>query len=286
MAGLNAVGEQAVGTNEVGIITLTINDLRQANRLEQVSVSQTHNININELQHNHSLEVITLTQIHNININELQHDHTLAQGFLLSGIDPIQNPPSQDRIQRAVFGTNNQIGKTESTFTLRSKTFEYHGERWEGEFELMPLDHVEFAPWKAWVAVVEGQARKFFLNPPHQAPRGAVSQNGTVDSFTKPRQLTIGGLSANTTNIFKRGDYIQLLDTDQLLMVTQDADSDGSGQVVVEVNPLIRTDPTIGSDVETQTPQGLFRLTNGEPGWSTQGNLNELSFKFVEAVGQ
>lgn len=286
MPGLGAIGTDPIGTvyEYEATVLLKIADLRSEHRLESVTLTQVHNLTIEDLRHDHRLESVNLTQVHDLNIEDLRHEQTLESTFLIIPIDTVQNPPSEDKITKSSFGTNSVVGVSESPFTLREKQFEYHGERWEGEFELMPLEPDEVAEWKGWLAVLEGRGRRFYMKPPYQSPRGTVSQNGTVGSITRPREITINGLTANETGIFKEGDYIQLKDTDQLLMVLKDADSDGSGTVTVTVGPKIRKAPSNGTTVETQDPQGLFQLDTNEPGWQEQGYWTDISFPFVEVV--
>lgn len=284
MYGLGATGTQPLGTRKEPETTIVGDDVSHSHSLEQVTISITFLLTVNDLSHDHRLEQINLTQLHNINPNDIQHDHRLEQGIIVLAIDEVQNPPSENKIARSEFGTNNVVATTSSMFTMKEKKFEYHGERWEGEMELIQLDPDEAPAWKAWLAVMEGMGRKFYMSPPYDTAQGNVSQNGTVGSVTRPRELTINGLSSNVSNIFKQGDYIQLKNTDQLLMILKDADSDNTGSVTVTVGPKIRKTPTASTTVETQNPQGLFQFDSNEQGWQESGNITEIDFSFVEVV--
>jgi len=284
MPGLSSIGESSIGSIPTGGFVADINDLSHTHTMDQVSLSLELLLDVNSGQHNHTLEQTTMSQVHNINANELQHNHVLDSLFLLPGIDAIKNPPDQNKVNRATFGLRSTNGRSESPFTLNEKTFEYHGDRWEGEFEIIDLFHDEMPAWKAWLAVLQGQSRSFYLNPPHQSPRGKVAQNASVRSVTRPRELGLKGLGANVTDVFLPGDYIQLDETDQLLMVVDPANTNGSGETTVTVQPKIREAPSVDSTVETQQPQGLFHLDTNRPGWQENPVFNDVSFGFVEVV--
>jgi hypothetical protein len=209
---------------------------------------------------------------------------TNRDGFNLTPIQYPNNPPNQDKLDKTTFGLNNVVGKTESIFTQHEKTIEYGGQQWEGNFELIELNDYDIMPWKAWIASLEGSTGFFEMKPPRQSSRGNVSQNGKVKSITRPDKITIKGLSSGTSNIFKAGDYIQIKDTDELKMVMNDEDSNGSGEVTVDIQPKIRQKPSNDTTVETQSPVGLFRLDNDEPGWTEREHFTDLSFSFIEVV--
>jgi hypothetical protein len=283
--GTSAIGTQPIGTRREYSPELIANELNQDNRLETGTITENYILTGDGLRQTNRLEIGSIAnQDHNVNGNDLRQENRLSRGLYLVALDDTQSPPSQNKISQSTFGLNNVIGRSESSFTLSEKTFDYGGQRWQGEFQLVDLYHDEMAEWKAWLAVTEGKFRQFYFDPPHQSPRGNVSQNGTVDSISRPRQLTIAGLDANTDNIFREGDYIELKDTDQLMMVTSNADSDGNGKVTVDVEPRIRNAPSTNSTVETQEPQGLFQLATNEPGWTEQGVFSNVKFRFVEVV--
>jgi hypothetical protein len=281
--GYGGLGTQPLGTRRVYKREFTVNGATHDHRLGQITVTQNHSLTTNEMAHSHRLETVSVTQNHNFTTNDLRHPNRLDVSFLVNQTLGTQNPPSQDRVERMSFGLLSGTGRSESPFTLNEKTFEYHAQRWVGKATLVGLDFDEIAPWKGWIASLEGKLRDFKLDAPRQEPRGAVSQNGTVDSFSRPRQLTISGLSANKSEIFRRGDYIEIVDTNELKMVVEDAASDASGKATVTIEPLLRSDPS-GSTVETQSPQGLFQFVNNDPSWTTNPSITDISFEFVEVV--
>lgn len=210
--------------------------------------------------------------------------HQSVDVFVLKPIKDPVNPPSQNKVAVARFGLRDSHGKTSSTFTQKQKTFRYQGQRWEGEFEFIEFDHHEVKEWKAWLASLEGRNHNFQLEPPYEAPRGKVNQNGTVKSISRPNAITIQGLASNTNTIFDIGDYIEITDTNELKMISSATDSNSSGEATVFVEPIIRKKPEIGSTVETQSPKGLFQLKNNEIGWKTNPDFTEMSIEFVEVV--
>lgn len=288
-------------------LAIVPNDLDHEHRLEGIDLTEIVDLDTNSLHHDHRLDKTEVTEIIKLVTNELAHEHRLAttdiniiyitQGNdmrhqhrmeILFAVDPLPdtvNPPNDELIKSANWGMRHVTARSESPFTLESKSIEMHGERWEGEFELIPMDHWSFKEWKAWLALVEGKRRKFRLHPPHEKPRGSVSQNGTVKSINRPNEIVIEGLQPFQADAFKSGDYIETVDTEQLFMVIDDTGTNGQGEANVNVKPRVRKDAT-GSVVETQSPRGTFGMTSNEQSWDEAGGVwNESSFTFIEIVG-
>lgn len=283
MLGAGATGTQPIGARRAYTFVIAANDLNHDQRLNSPTITEVYQLDPDDLTHDHRLEQTDFSQTHKLTINDARHEHRTESIYFIEPLDTVQNPPDDSKIKTSRFGLNHSTSRVESPFTFEGKTFDYHGERWEGEFELVALNHFEMAKWKAWLAVVEGRFRSFYMRPPHHEPRGSVTQNGNVKSINRPDKMTIEGLTASETGVFLEGDYIQIKDTDQLLMVVEDAKTDSNGETTVTVKPRIRKDPT-GSTVETQDPKGLFSLNTNEPGWDETGYWNETDFNFVEVI--
>jgi hypothetical protein len=82
------------------------------------------------------------------------------------------------------------------------------------------------------------------------------------------------------------GDFVQI--GTQLLMVVEDADSNGSGAVTLKVRPSIRTAPADNAAVDVTTPEGRFMLASPEATWDARpslgGGLSSFTARFVEDV--
>ena len=82
--------------------------------------------------------------------------------------------------------------------------------------------------------------------------------------------LNIDGCTASQTGWLKAGDYIQLgtAGTATLHKVLADADSNGSGEVSLDIWPYIRTAPSDNASVVVTNTVGRFRLASNQQNWS------------------
>ena len=66
-------------------------------------------------------------------------------------------------------------------------------------------------------------------------------------------------------------------------MIVADANSDGSGNVTVNVEPSLKVAHTQGTSVVITNTKGLFRMDNNELGWSANRvSVYGLSFSCTE----
>lgn len=96
--------------------------------------------------------------------------------------------------------------------------------------------------------------------------------------------LATRGWAPNATEVMKAGDYVQA--GSQLFQILTDVDADASGNATLDVWPAIRTSLADGLLIETDSPQGIFRLAGGAPSWQRDpsGIIAARSFELVEAL--
>jgi len=116
---------------------------------------------------------------------------------------------------------------------------------------------------------------------------GAGSGTGTATACQTGATLVIDGATADTTGWLKAGDYIQLGSGSSATLHTIliDADSDGSGNVTLEIWPDLRRSPSDNSAVVVNNPKGVFRLAQNISSWSiNNSSAYGISFEAVEAI--
>jgi hypothetical protein len=87
--------------------------------------------------------------------------------------------------------------------------------------------------------------------------------------------LVIDGATPSVTGWLKAGDYIQLgsAGTSRLHKVLQDVNSDGSGNVTLDIWPHLRSSPADNATVIISNPKGIFRLASNETAWTVSDLL-------------
>jgi len=197
--------------------------------------------------------------------------------------------PSHTGIAQINFRAINTVGMSMSPFTYAQQVVAHSGQRWEADITLPPMKRADAEQWIAWLVSLRGQLGTFTLGDPIGAtPRGSAGGTPVVNGADQVGgTLVIDGCTASQTGWLKAGDYIQLGSgsTATLHKVLQDANSDGSGNVSLDIWPYIRSAPNDGSTVVTSNTVGKFRLASNEQNWSiNEASIYGMTFGAVEAI--
>jgi hypothetical protein len=171
----------------------------------------------------------------------------------------------------------NAVAYSQSPFTFAGQVHAYAGQTWQADITLpnMKRDYAE--EWVAFLVAMRGQYGTFLLaDPLGKVARGTPTGTPVVKGASQlGGTFTLDGATPSVTGWLKAGDYIQLGSSSgsRLHKVLLSADSDGSGNVTLELWPHIRTAPTDNTAVIVSNASGLFRLASNEQAWS----INEIS---------
>ena len=171
----------------------------------------------------------------------------------------------------------NAVAYGRSPFTFVGQAFAYSGQMWTADVSLPNMKRQDAEYWVTFLLSLRGQYGTFLLGDPLGAtPRGVATGTPIVNGAGQTGgELDITGATTSTTGWLLAGDYIQLgsSGTSTLHKVLADANSDGSGNVTVDIWPHLRTAPTNSSNVVLNDTKGVFRLASNEQAWS----INEIS---------
>lgn len=161
---------------------------------------------------------------------------------------------------------------------------------WAYNFPLVAQGYQNAQAWFGALAKLTRMGNVFDANPPgFEQPEyvktyydGGWSQGEpTLTDLTQTgSSVTVTGLVPDVT-FLERGDYIQFTTSEgiELKVVTQDAESDSSGEAVVTFEPELRLSPL---SVEVVSPKARFRLTS--PDFSYQLQPNRITSITVDAI--
>jgi hypothetical protein len=197
--------------------------------------------------------------------------------------------PTHTGIRSIELRATNAVAYARSPFTFAGQAFAYSGQMWQAEVTLPPMKRADAEQWVAWLISLRGQFGTFLLGDPiggtaRGTPTGTPLVNGANQTGGT---LNIDGASNSVTGWLKAGDYIQLGtgSSARLHKVLQDANSNGSGQVSLDLWPHIRTAPADNAAVTVSNAKGLFRLSSNEQSWSiNEASIYGLTFGAMEAV--
>ena len=197
--------------------------------------------------------------------------------------------PSHTGIQNITLRAVNTVGMSMSPFTYQQQAVAHAGQRWEVDVTLPAMNRADAEQWVAFLVSLRGRFGTFTLGDPVGAsPRGSAGGTPLVNGASQVGgTLNIDGCTASQTGWIKAGDYIQLgsAGSATLHKVLADADSNGSGQVALDIWPYIRTAPSDNATVVVTNTIGRFRLANDEQNWSIRETaLYGITFGGIEAI--
>jgi len=183
----------------------------------------------------------------------------------------------------------NQTAMTMSPFTYKQQIHNHAGQRWEAEVQLPPMRYDKAEEWIAWLLSLNGRAGTFLMGDPNRCTaRGALGGTPLVNGAGQTgSSISIDGCSSNVTGWMKAGDYIQLgsASTATLHKVLQDADTNGNGEVTLDIWPNIISAPTNNASVITSNTVGRWRLNSGQQDWSVDNAaIYGITFACVQVV--
>ena len=197
--------------------------------------------------------------------------------------------PSHTGIRNITLRAVNTVGLTQSPFTYAQQAVAHSGQRWEVDVTLPAMNRADAEQWVAFLVSLRGRFGTFTLGDPVGAsPRGSAGGTPLVNGASQiGGTLNIDGCTASQTGWLKAGDYIQLgtAGSATLHKVLADVDSNGSGQVSVDIWPYIRTAPSDNASVTVTNTVGRFRLASNTQNWSIRETaLYGITFGGIEAI--
>ena len=151
---------------------------------------------------------------------------------------------------------------------------------WECEYALPPIVGTEnFNPWRGFIASMRGAANDVQI-PVDPTPQSALANTVLVNGAGQfGRSINTDGWPVSTT-ILTAGQFVTI--GDQLLQLTADVTSNGSGQATLSFEPSIRTPTTDNAPVEYKNPYCLMYLIE-EPAYNVAaGYIYTLGLKLKE----
>jgi hypothetical protein len=198
-------------------------------------------------------------------------------------------PVATKAIQSIEIRAINAVAYSRSPFTFAGQAFAYSGQMWTADVTLKPMKRADAEQWVAWLLSLRGQLGTFLMGDPMGATAtGVATGTPLVNGASQTGgSLVIDGATISTTSWLKAGDYIQLGSgsSSRLHKVLADANSDGSGNITLDIWPHIRVAPADNAAVTVSNAKGLFRLSSNEQAFSiNESAIYGMTFGAMEAV--
>jgi len=198
--------------------------------------------------------------------------------------------PDYDDIQEMRVRNLNAVSRTVSPYTFSTQVQEHAGDAFIFSFKLRPMRKSRANAWIAWLKALRGGANTFLVGDPHRRqPEGtAATYPGTplvAGASQTGTELDIDGCPASQTGWLLAGDWFQLGtgSDSRIYMITEDVDTDISGNATLVFSPELRTSPADNATVYVSDTECICRLVDPNPEWTVRADhWHEIEFEAIE----
>lgn len=152
---------------------------------------------------------------------------------------------------------------------------------WECQITYPPIvGTTNFNTWRAFIALLRGPANDVRI-PTDVTAQSAIANTMSVNGANQTgRSINVDGLP-NSTTVLTAGQFVTI--GNQLLQLTADVTTNGSGQATLSFEPAIRAAPADNATVEFKNPYALMYLAD-EASYSVEpGYVYSLSLSLRES---
>jgi hypothetical protein len=175
---------------------------------------------------------------------------------------------------------NNRI--FQSSFTNHQQVVGSTGDYWQATMNFDVLDTAKQRALTAFFGRLKGMHGTVKVPTFLRYRTDNIGSPVISSALTQATSMVISGVLPST-QVFNAGDYITT--GDELFEITDNATSNVSGQVVVNVNKRIRNTLSAGTAVEYKNPYCVMRLTSDSLGLNgLDGLFAGSNVTFMEAI--
>lgn len=198
------------------------------------------------------------------------------------------NFPSQC-VNQITIRARTVVGMNISPFTGQQQLYKHQGQWWEAEMSFPPMRRENAEEVASFLLKLNGSFGTFLMgDPANTSPRGVATGTPLVKGAGQTgNQLITDGWTANTNNILRAGDWIQLStgSSSNLHKVLDNANSDGTGTATLTLFPNLRSSPVNNLAIIIQSPKGLWRLSTNDIDYTIQtGQFYGITLACMEAI--
>lgn len=174
-----------------------------------------------------------------------------------------------------------------SPLIASAQTLDRGGQKWSMQLTFTNLRADNRGELLGIILALRGRANRLRINVHDNPKRGAYGGTPLADGASQTGStLAVKGCSNNITNWIRRGDYFSVIvnGDHELKMCTEDASSNGSGQIaVLKFEPRLRAAPADSAIITVDDgvigfPRGIYILASSGQGWTSKpGKASQLS---------
>jgi hypothetical protein len=198
-------------------------------------------------------------------------------------------PPATPVFKGITLKHTDVVGSSRSPFTREAQFYRHQGQILQGSMRLPVMLRPEAEDWIAFLLSLKGMSGTFLMGIAGcDTARGTLGGVPLVNGAGQTGEtLALDGASNSITNWLKAGDWFQLgtgLNTHLHKNLTN-ANSNGSGQVNLDVWPRLRVSPADNDPIVISSPKGLWRLATNDIDYDLSPPLLfDMEFPVIEAI--
>lgn len=173
----------------------------------------------------------------------------------------------------------------QSPLTNSVQTLSRKGTHWKTTMTFNNLSNEDRGILQAFISKLNGQEHRMSIRDFGYKKLGSGPDNDSVSSLSaySGSSMTIKSTTPSISQYFKTGDFISV--NNELKIVTSNASSNSSGQVLVNFAPPLRNTTAADDVVDTFTAaKAVFMMTNN-PVWRTQAPyFSSITIEAIEDV--
>lgn len=183
---------------------------------------------------------------------------------------------------------------SQSPWTGETQIAQFDFALWEAEIKTVLLNQDDVLNWQSFLISLQGSRGTFLMGDPDRPlPRGKITSAATITVIkaASARDDSIEVTFDNTISTLeprlRAGDYIQIGTgaSSRLYMLTSDViSSGGSFNATLDIQPPLKTDVALSTNIIFINCVGLFRLADDAIYWQSDVNkMSQISFSAVES---
>lgn len=175
---------------------------------------------------------------------------------------PYDMPPNPGFIRRSSFGLLTNSQTFTSPLTRATQRALLGGARWQATYTLRRMHAREAGPWVAFFLRCDGMVSTFnAYDPDRKAPQGnAIGTPLVKGAGQTGSTLLIDGCTPGIMGWLRAGDYFSV--SGELKQVTQDANTNGSGETTLNFKPALRKSPADNAPIIVDKPTCTMILSD------------------------
>jgi len=170
-----------------------------------------------------------------------------------------------------------------------TQTKELTGAKWGASYNLSPMKQSSAKNIQAFLLKLRGGVNTFqAYDPDHKSPSGTANSSPGTPKVAGGSQtgntLDIDGCPTSETGWLLVGDYFTV--NNEFKMITEDVDTNGSGEATLTFEPPLRNSPSDNADVEVSSPTCKMMLVDdNQSGWdSNQFGVYSFQINAIEKI--